>query len=544
MNGNMVDYLLPVADAGDKSFTNGAQDVIPTALQERKANELVKQIAMQKQLELERGNVDHIMQVLQKDTPDAAIYRALLLQQLESKKKEEEEKKKPGAVKRFAINTAKFLGALALRYLVWQTISHAGDLYRYGPKMTWQKFLAENGVAKTPELAEMSGDAMAAFGDTIMRRNVNFKDLTDNQKQAVLQYAKNNGFDEALNTQKATLGLKSVFRKDDKFYDALPKDAKEGDFTKMWATVVNTGDKEGSIIPLSREELGSNVYDSIFKMGNTKTVITPEDNWFTGNPAIRAIDNSFSHIADITGSNELKRKAVFDKPEYNGMPPLKKKVTGESVPVEITNVPQVSLNDLSKKEVDDAVKIVKANVGNFLANVRSGAFIAKTKYNIQPGDVEDIVQKFLENPRDFASTDKVMEALNPNTSHGISGDKLVEFVTKCVIQKMTVMNKSDRERFYKNLINEMSVTSLPAPFATPHITSDYDPNVESGTDAQKMVRTGIGATGLGLGALASVGMGISWANAPFFGTWLVGTGVGGAVAGSTLLTLYMLHKIF
>ena len=541
MNGNMVDYLLPVADAGDKSFTNGAQDVIPTALQERKANELVKQIAMQKQLELERGNVDHIMQVLQKDTPDAAIYRALLLQQLESKKKEEEEKKKPGAVKRIAINTAKFLGALALRYLVWQTISHAGDLYRYGPKMTWQKFLAENGVAKTPELAEMSGDAMAAFGDTIMRRNVNFKDLTDNQKQAVLQYAKNNGFDEALNTQKATLGLKSVFRKDDKFYDALPKDAKAGDFTKMWATIVNTGGKDGSIIPLSREELGSNVYDSIFKMGNTKTVITPEDNWFTGNPAIRAIDNSFSHIADITGSNELKRKAVFDKPEYNGMPPLKKKVTGESVPVEITNVPQVSLNDLSKKEVDDAVKIVKANVGNFLANVKNDAWFSETKYNVQPSDVEDIVQKFLENPRDFASTDKIFEALNPNTSHGISGNNLVEFVTKCMVQKMTVMNKSDRERFYKNLINEMSVTSLPAPFATPHITSDYDPNIES-RKGYSAARKGIEATALGLGGYTAYSWG-SWLWG-FSGSLAMGTGVGAAILGASALTTYMISRVY
>ena len=535
MNGNMVDYLLPVADAGDKSFTNGAQDVIPTALQERKANELVKQIAMQKQLELERGNVDHIMQVLQKDTPDAAIYRALLLQQLESKKKEEEEKKKPGAVKRIAINTAKFLGALALKYLVWQTISHAGDLYRYGPKMTWQKFLAENGVAKTPELAEMSGDAMAAFGDTIMRRNVNFKDLTDNQKQAVLQYAKNNGFDEALNTQKATLGLKSVFRKDDKFYDALPKDAKAGDFTKMWATIVNTGGKDGSIIPLSREELGSNVYDSIFKMGNTKTVITPEDNWFTGNPAIRAIDNSFSHIADITGSNELKRKAVFDKPEYNGMPALKKAAIGETVLIEVEKVASaaVSLDDLKQKEIDDAVKTVQANVGNMLANVKNSAWLVKTKYNVQPSDVEDIVQKFLENPRDFASTDKVFQALNPNTSHGISSDKLVEFVTKCMVQKMTVMNKSDRERFYKNLINEMSVTSLPAPFSTQHITSDYDPIVESGwkdpsLNYRKVMKKGVeGAIGYAgiYGAIASP------ITSPI-------------ILGSTALITYMIDKIF
>ena len=31
MNSNMFDYLLPVGDAGDKSFTNGKQDEVITA---------------------------------------------------------------------------------------------------------------------------------------------------------------------------------------------------------------------------------------------------------------------------------------------------------------------------------------------------------------------------------------------------------------------------------------------------------------------------------------------------------------------------------
>ena len=30
MNGNIYDYLIPVGDAGDKSFSNGKQDVIST----------------------------------------------------------------------------------------------------------------------------------------------------------------------------------------------------------------------------------------------------------------------------------------------------------------------------------------------------------------------------------------------------------------------------------------------------------------------------------------------------------------------------------
>ena len=58
MSGNLLDYLKPVDDAGDKSYKNGKQEF--SGDEEKKANDLIKQIAYQKQLDLERGNTEAI----------------------------------------------------------------------------------------------------------------------------------------------------------------------------------------------------------------------------------------------------------------------------------------------------------------------------------------------------------------------------------------------------------------------------------------------------------------------------------------------------
>ena len=191
MNANNIyDYLIPVGDARDKIFTNGQQDKVVTGEQERKAEDLIKQIAMKKQLDLERGNAEHILEMLKQDTPEAAIYRALLLQQLEKQKgntnelKKRDEDNKPGVMRRVAgwvgrktLGAAKYMGYMALQYLAWKAIMNAGDIYRDGPVKTWKKWQLENGIARTPDLAEKFGDANAAVGDGIYKRDVALSDL-------------------------------------------------------------------------------------------------------------------------------------------------------------------------------------------------------------------------------------------------------------------------------------------------------------------------------------------------------------------------------
>lgn len=504
MNGNLVDYLVPVGEAGDKTFSNGNQEIVATADQQRKADEMIKQIAQQKQLELERGNVEHIMEILKKDTPDAAIYRALLLQQLENTKdlKKKEEDKKPGVVKRVAIGTAKFLGSLALRYLVMQTLMHAGDIYRLGPKLTWQKFLAENGVAKTPDLAEATGAATAALGDTIVRRNRSFQDLSDAQKTAVLGYAKEQGFLDKINTQSATFSLKNVYKKGDEYFDVLPKDAKLEDYTKVWGTVLNTGGKDSVMMPMTRSGLGDNLYDSIFKAGNARTVITPEDGWFLGNEGIRAVDNSFLRIGDLTGHNDLKRKAYFDSPEYYGFAPAAKKLA------------EISKKELSEKEVKDAAKLAVDNLSNILANTHNPSWLHQTKFDIDPNKLDNLIDKVMHMEGTFISANDVMNAMNPNLTKGINQDKLLTFITKAVNERFTNMNAKDRQTFYNRLVTEMSNYALPSIHSNPYLRSDYKPDKKFHVSTEKITKDVIATSAMTVGGYNTITSAIA---APVFG---------------------------
>lgn len=496
MNGDLGDYLLPVGEPGDKSFTNGKQDVIPTYEQQKKAEEMAKQLIQQKQLELERGNVEHIMEVLKKDTPDAAIYRALLLQQLQNtgELKKKEEDKKPSVIKRYALGAAKFMGSLAIRYIIMQLLMHSGDLYRYGPKLTWQKFLAENGVAKTPDLAEATGAATAALGDSIITRSKNFQDLSDAQKQAVLGYAKKEGFMDKVNTQSAKFELKNLFKKGDNYFEALPKGANPDDYSTVWGTVLNTGGKDSTLIPMSRAGLGDTLYDSIFKVGNARTVITPEDGWFLGNEGLRAVDNSFLHIGDITGRNELKRKAVFDSPEYLGFAPAAKKLA------------EISKKEMTKKEMDDAVNTVVANMNNVLSHSENSAWLAETKFNIDPNKLDGLIDQALKMDRKFASAKSVYDALNPNTYYGINKDELIAYITKVTQQKMSVMDPKERLEFYKTITTNMSHPGLPAPFGGPYFNENYNPQYETVVSDQKRKVKNAGNLGF---AASTLGTGIA-----------------------------------
>lgn len=498
MNGDLTDYLLPVGEPGDKSFSNGKQDIIPTYEQQKKAEEMAKQLLQQKQLELERGNVEHIMEILKKDTPDAAIYRALLLQQLQNtgELKKKEEDKKPGVIKRFALGTAKFLGSMAIRYLIMQTLFHAGDLYRLGPKLTWQKFLAENGVAKTPDLAEATGAATAALGDSIIRRNRNFQDLSENQKKAVLSYAKDKGFMDKINTQSAKFELKRIFNKGDFYFEKLPEGANPADYTQAWGTVLNTGGKGSTIMPMTRAELGDALYDGIFKVGNARTVITPEDGWFLGNEGIRAVDNSFLRIGDLTGHNELKRKAVFDSPEYYGFGPVTKTLA------------EISGKEMTKKEIDDACKLAVDNVSSLLANTHNPSWLHQTKFNIDPNKLDNLIDKVLNMEGTFISANDVMEAMNPNLTKGINQDRIMSFITKAVHEKFTNMNAKDRQSFYKRLVKDMSNYAFPSFHGDPYLSSSYNPNKKFHASTEKIVKDAVAYTGMaasGLGALASAG---------------------------------------
>lgn len=481
MNGNVYDYLIPVSEAGDKSFTNGKQDEIITVEKEKKARELLKEIAMKKQLELERGNSEHLLEVMGKDTPDAAIYRALLLQQMENTKaaKKREEDKKPGIIKRAAIGTAKFVGNLALRYLVMQALFKGYDIYKGGVKSAWQKWLAENGVAKTPDLAEATGDATAAVGDDIMRRNVDFKDLTENQQKAFLSYAKDNNFYDKINTENAKFNLQSVFKKDGEYFESLPEGADASEFTREWAPIFNSGGKDAVTVPIAKDEVGSNLYNSMFKVGNVRTLITEDDNWFTGNPTVRAVDNSLTHFADLTGRNELKRKAYNDTLENYGVPESKKQFVD---PI------------LQQKRIDDAVEVATGNVNNVLANMRNPAWFNEAKFDIDPEKLDKVIDQVLGMKRTKASADAVFKALNPNTNRGINQSDLIKFITESVKTKLSGLDKQEKMSIYRGLKDEYNKTAIGSLMGNPFLKGSYDPGYEFNLPTERVTKDAVAAT--------------------------------------------------
>ena len=362
---DISDYLSPVANAGDSIYFNGEQEKVVTKEEERKAEELIKQIALKKQLDLQRGDPTKIREMLNQDTPEAAIYRALLLQQLEKNKgegkKEEEEEEKPGVVRRVAgwigktaLGTAKYMGYMALRYLAWKAIRNAGDIYRDGPMKTWKKWQLESGVARTPELAEKFGDEYAALGDDIVDRSVSLSEMTKDQQKKAIAYA-DEIFGKKVNTNGLKFDLMGVFKNNDtgEYVDSLPKGADADDYTKEFGYFINTGKKGDPLLPVNKDDFGSQMFDSIFKKGKVNALITPENNWFTGNPFIRTLDNEVYHIGELTGYNERTRENNVERYE----PPSRRKMEEEKrKKEEEEKMKKMAEEDKKKKEEEEKKK--------------------------------------------------------------------------------------------------------------------------------------------------------------------------------------------
>ena len=321
-----MENLLPVADAGDKSFKNGDREL--TSDQQQKVNEMLKRIVQQKQNDLLSGDMNTILAKLKENTPEAALYRALLLQQLEEAVKKDkaegntDDKDKPGWLKRAyrwvkskAWGVTKALGWSAAMYLADQLLKHIDVIKSDGWGTAWNQILTEHGIARSPEYAEMMGDATAAVDGDILKRNVKFSDLSDAEKVATINFANDKMTDGAkFDTRSAAFKLIPIFKKDDKIETELPFGPEADGFEKSFGYVLDTGGKKGTTIPITPGTIGKTNFDRLFKVGKVKTEITPEDNWFTGNTAIRTADNGLWHINDaynlIWGSNPKPKKGL------------------------------------------------------------------------------------------------------------------------------------------------------------------------------------------------------------------------------------------
>lgn len=341
----MIDYLIPVAEAGDKTYSNGVQEMKITKEDERKAQERIDQIALQKHLDLERGNTKHILEMLQKDTPEAAIYRAMLLQQLEKQNaataglNKKDEDNKPGVIRQAAswignkaLNTAKYVGYAALTHLALKSLLNAGEIYRNGLFPTWKSWQVQSGIGLSPELAKQNNDEYAALGDDIVKREVKLADLPTKLKGQALKYADKLA-GNSVDVSKASFILEDFFKdKDGKYFEDLPEDADASDYTKEWAYVLDTGSGNPQL-PVSKTSLGNNLFNNLFKVGNLTTLLTEDDNWFMRNPTLRYFDNNITRIGRLSGHNASKRL----NSSYTRLYDPDKKI--DAVPVDPTGAP-------------------------------------------------------------------------------------------------------------------------------------------------------------------------------------------------------------
>lgn len=530
--------LIENPNPGDKSFMNGVEEVYSDPKMRAQMESMVERILAQKQQELATGNPAQLLSTISQDSPDAAIYRALLLQQMEDKKKKEE----PSWASKAFWGTAKFLGTMALRYIAFQTLFKGYDIITKGPSAAWNKWLAENGVAKAPDLAEKSGDVTAAVGNDILKRTTNFNDLSPAQQKMFLQYSKDNGFFDKTNTMESTFSLKSMFEKDGEYFDSIPTGADPKDYTKTWSMMWNTGSKDGPSIPISAETVGKNLFDSSFKMGNVKTLITEDDNWFTGNTFVRGFDNGLTHIADITGRNELKRKAYWDSEEWYKSGAKKMALTpsgdGAGVPEEIVKTVAdsntLSDQDILDKRVTDAVNLAKANIDNVLANTEFTGWTTLAKFDINPDKLDSVLDKVLGMSKNRMGASTVFDALNPNTTVGVTEEGLLDFIERAVKAKLSSASYKEKLGIYEALVREYQKKSFGSFHGKPYLKAEYDPNAYKHMDFARINNVLAAGFTSGMGLTTAIGLASAGVlSAPFS----IGLGIASLAAGLMINTL-------
>lgn len=487
-NGNIFDYMIDVGEAGDKTYSNGVQEKVLTNDDAKRLNELAEQIARKKMLELERGNVEHIKKVLQTNTPDAAIYRATLLQQLENKKRQNQYlmeqrmlNKKSGVAQSQqsqnqsqqgwlgwigskAWNTAKYMGLAALQYLALKALFNYKDIYKNGVKQTWKNWITQAGVAMTPELAKQRGADTAAVGADILKTGVDFSKLSPEDQVQVTKILQGDTYNVGdINSDKAKFFLQTLYKdKEGNYLDTLKTDAKLSDYTKETAMMFNSGADKAPNIPISRTDFGANDYDKLFKVGSVRTVISPDENWLLGNQHVRAVDNMVYHIGDLSSYNYKKRTGNKD---IMGFAPAAKgvKIQSPYTPEELAQQ-KLDEENAKKAEEEKQAKILQIKLEQhkkhktkimkklemFTRILDKGGRYKTTYADISSSDVDGIIN-FIEkmDPKNYDDQAKLLKKLNINQGKGIDTNLLVNFFHDAMDMKFQNKSENEFKAFFK-----------------------------------------------------------------------------------------------
>lgn len=512
MSENLLDYLKPVDDAGDKSYKNGKQEF--SGDEEKKANDLIKQIAYQKQLDLERGNTEAILAKLKENTPEAAIYRALLLQQLEQYQKEKKEKgedKKEGEGKKdeqqegffkkvgnwlkgTSWKITKTLAIAALIFLAKEGVKNYGTIRDEGWKAAWEKIVAKQGVAKTPEFAEQTGETTAALNGDVVKRNVKFGDLNEAEKKATMNFAMDHMDEGAtFDTTEAEYKLVPFFKKGKEYDLKLPEGANPTEYDKGYTMILNTGGKDGTTIPVTPLTIGQNAYDSMFKVSDLRTEITPQDNWFTGNKHLRAIDNgawylnsAYRSVFPNPGAEKLKRPIANDiTPD---MYPSSKRPKMSTAVAKMADVPAkaskaITASDVAEKVISEKSSKISHNQDILNRNILFNDDIVGVRFMPDPKTVEQTMDLLGDGAMNVTKANKVFKALHPQSGYGIEKGDMEKFWRDAIKIRETVKDPNERRYLYDDAITKYSTRGffrLPFIQSKPIIDPDFKNERQSG----------------------------------------------------------------
>ena len=471
-----IGSLSLVDEAGDKSYNNGQKEL--SGEQQRKMNEMLRQIVQQKQNDLLSGDMNTILAKLKENTPEAALYRALLLQQLEDAVKKDkaegntDDKDKPGWLKRAyrwvkskAWGVTKALGWSAAMYLLGVAFKHIPDFSQKGFSATWNQILTEHGIARTPEYAEMVGDATAAVDGDILKRNIKFSDLSEPEKIATMNFAKKEmGTDAKFDTSKAEFKLIPIFKKGNEIETHIPFGEDADSYSKIFTHVLDTGGKDGTLLPINPSTIGRKNYENLFKVGKVRTEITPEDNWFTGNTLLRTVDNGLWHMGDaykhVMGDkgDSLKRnhEVVFG-PDTDYSVLSGKKVRMEDG----TIMPKEAQRALVEQEKMDRTSTAAENTNNIVQAVELGTRSIPVRYDIPADKLDDIINRLSSKDLTMSEAYELFKDFRGTTGYGVREDQMEDLIRDAISIQSEEPSTRKRVPLYQGIIDHYSTLGLP-----------------------------------------------------------------------------------
>lgn len=287
MNG-----LIEPRDAGDVAYIGKQQESLSSYQEKQLVDLLNRKIA-----EMASKSNREIQRIAQTDSPDGAIYRGILACQ---KDKENEEDGILKTVAKFGINVTKYLAKQALMLILGiadfkfkTTMIELGMDWAKTDSWSeaWELFKNNHGVAYAPDVALENGMPTSALKDDIVRTNLSGEKaaelITPHDSKILANIVEKNGIDpKTINDQLVDFKLTKGWTTNGvDFVTQIPENVNRSDYKNTYSIVMNLNNDQNTSIPVNRENMGSSLYNKLFKVGYASDIIRKDNPWFPHNHA-------------------------------------------------------------------------------------------------------------------------------------------------------------------------------------------------------------------------------------------------------------------